>query len=98
MRLTGPLIKVLEVFLQEPDTELYGLQLLRTTGLKSGTVYPLLDRLEAVGWLQSRWEDRPASRGTGPRRRFYTLTATGAHEARQLLVEHGIAGGGWILT
>jgi DNA-binding PadR family transcriptional regulator len=54
------------------------------TQLPSGTVYPALRRLEALGFVGSDWEDdgraRKASR---PRRRYYTLTASG----RQQLVE-----------
>lgn len=90
MRPTGPLFKVLQAFLKEPGREVYGLELLRTTGVKSGTLYPLLDRLEARGWVDSRWEEKSA--GPGPRRRFYKLTGTGVHEAHQMLLEHGLGG------
>jgi PadR family transcriptional regulator PadR len=95
MRVTGPLLKVLRAFLAAPAAELYGLQLLRATGLKSGTLYPLLDRLEDAGWLRSRWEDTdPAEQGR-PRRRFYVLTGLGQHEARHVLLEHGVEGLLW---
>jgi PadR family transcriptional regulator PadR len=89
MRTTGPLLKVLRALISEPSGEMYGLDLLRTTGLKSGTLYPLLTRLEAQGWLTRRWEEiEPAQEGR-PRRRFYSLTGLGRHEARQLLIEYG---------
>lgn len=90
MRTTGPLLKVLTVFLENVEGEVYGLEILRATALKSGTLYPLLDRLETHGWVESRWEKRPLAKGSGPRRRFYKLTATGSHEARQTLLEHGL--------
>jgi len=93
MLTTGPLLRVLRALLDEPVGELYGLELLRSTGLKSGTLYPLLHRLEGAGWVQSRWEaEGPNERGR-PRRRFYRLTGQGCIEARQLLTEHGIVEG-----
>lgn len=95
MRPTGPLFKVLNAFLEEPVRELYGLELLRATGLKSGTLYPLLDRLDRSGWVDSRWEERDTASGPGPRRRFYRLTGTGLHEARQMLVDHGMGATAW---
>ena len=94
MRVTGPLLKVLNAFLEHP-AELYGLELSRATGLKGGTLYPLLDRLEREGWLRSRWEQNDPSEEGRPRRRFYALTGHGAHEARQILVEHGVGGVAW---
>jgi PadR family transcriptional regulator PadR len=96
MRPTGPLFKVLRAFLDEPGREVYGLEVLRATGLKSGTLYPLLDRLEKSGWVESRWEDAPPSQGGRPRRRFYRLTGIGLHEARQMLVEHGLGPRAWV--
>jgi PadR family transcriptional regulator, regulatory protein PadR len=89
VRTTGPLLKVLRALIDEPSGEMYGLDLLRATGLKSGTLYPLLARLEGQGWVRRRWEDvDPAEEGR-PRRRFYSLTGLGSHEARQLLTEYG---------
>jgi PadR family transcriptional regulator PadR len=90
VRTTGPLLKVLRALVNEPTGELYGLDLLRATGLKSGTLYPLLARLEAEGWVSRRWEEIQPTEEGRPRRRFYSLTALGSHEARQLLVEYGV--------
>lgn len=95
MRPTGPLFKVLSALLEDVEHEVYGLEVLRTTGLKSGTLYPLLDRLEAHGWVESRWEERGTLGRSGARRRFYRLTATGVYEARQMLVEHGLGRVAW---
>ncbi|MGH7471577.1 MAG: PadR family transcriptional regulator [Longimicrobiales bacterium] len=55
----------------------YGFDLMRATGLPSGTVYPLLRRLEAAGLVRSEWEDIDAEREGRPRRRYYALTAAG---------------------
>ena len=52
----------------------HGYDLCRKTGLKSGTLYPLLIRLEAQGWLQAEW--LPAEAGRPPRH-AYRLTAIG---------------------
>lgn len=55
----------------------YGYEVIRATGLPSGTVYPILRRLEASGVLDGRWEAcDPVAEGR-PRRRFYTPTNGG---------------------
>lgn len=95
MRVTGPLLKVLAALLADLTRDMYGLELVRATGLKSGTLYPLLDRLETEGVVESRWEEtKPAELGR-PRRRFYRLTGHGVHEARQILIEHSMGGVRW---
>src|SRR5262249_39765364 len=77
---------VLRALLQEPTAEQYGLQLCEETGLPSGTVYPIVARLEQVGWLESRWEDPNEHVAQGrPRRRYYRLTEDGAERARTAL-------------
>jgi DNA-binding PadR family transcriptional regulator len=53
----------------------WGLQICQVTGLGSGTVYPILERLEQAGWITAEWEAiQPSGR---PRRRFYELTGLG---------------------
>lgn len=74
---------VLSAFLDRPGEELHGFALLSETGLRSGTLYPLLIRLENVGWLQSRWEEGDAP---GPRRRLYRLTGAGEAAAAEMLM------------
>ena len=49
---------------------------LRSRGVvqfKVASLYPLLYRLEARGWIQGRWVEKAGQR----RRRYYRLTATG---------------------
>jgi DNA-binding PadR family transcriptional regulator len=58
----------------------HGYDLARETGLKSGTLYPILMRLEQRGLLEARWEDEPAP--GRPRRHLYRLTGSGVQEAR----------------
>jgi PadR family transcriptional regulator, regulatory protein PadR len=85
MKLTGPLERVLRVFLDDPAAPRYGYDLMRAARLPSGTLYPMLARLQAEGLVMSRWEPRPAD-GTGrPPRKYYQLTAEGARTARDEL-------------
>jgi len=85
LRMTIPTQRVLEALLAEPGAELYGLEIGSSAGLRSGTVHPILARLEGYGWLSSRWEDvDPSAEGRSPRR-YYRLTATGAEAARAAL-------------
>jgi PadR family transcriptional regulator PadR len=56
----------------------YGFELMDFTGLPSGTVYPILRRLEEQHLVTSRWEETAAAHGAGrPRRRYYELTPAG---------------------
>ena len=56
----------------------HGFDILDATGLPSGTVYPILRRLEDEGLAASRWEDAAkAQREQRPPRRYYELTAGG---------------------
>ncbi len=51
------------------------------TELPSGTVYPALRRLEALGYVESNWEaDDAARRANRPRRRYYQLTKAGREQ------------------
>jgi PadR family transcriptional regulator, regulatory protein PadR len=57
----------------------YGFEVMRATDLPSGTVYPLLRRLEDGGLVRSRWENESKAHGEGrPPRRYYEITAAGA--------------------
>ena len=74
--------KVLRVFLDDPSTQCYGLELMKATGLPSGSLYPVLARLERAGWVRSvREEIDPAVEGR-PARRYYQLTPDGLASAR----------------
>jgi PadR family transcriptional regulator, regulatory protein PadR len=56
----------------------YGFDIMDAAGLASGTVYPVLRRLEAAGLLRSHWEQADRSlEGGRPRRRFYAVTEEG---------------------
>ncbi len=82
-RMTTSVLKVAAALLADPAAERYGLQLMQATGLPSGTLYPILVRLERAGWVESRWEQTdPAAEGR-PTRRYYRLTPDGVVAARR---------------
>src|SRR5687768_11542526 len=84
-RMTIPTQRVLEALLENPQRELYGVEIGIAADLRSGTVHPILARLEGLGWIVSRWEDIDASAEGRPARRYYTLTAEGVPAARAAL-------------
>lgn len=84
-QMTLQTIQVLSALLASPQRELSGSQIRQAAELKSGTLYPILLRLEHAGLLESRWEvEDPKALGR-PRRRYYRLTALGARYARPTL-------------
>jgi PadR family transcriptional regulator PadR len=81
VRITTTVARVLRRFLENPSEPSYGFDLMRTTGLASGTLYVILARLERADWLTSEQEViDPAALGR-PRRRLYRLTSDGAESA-----------------
>jgi DNA-binding PadR family transcriptional regulator len=71
--------------LLRPDEWRHGYDLSKETGLKSGTLYPQLMRLEAQGWLETRWDD-PAAPGR-PARHLYRLQQDRIGAARLAFAE-----------
>jgi DNA-binding PadR family transcriptional regulator len=84
-RMTIPTQLVLRALLADPAVELYGFQIAGVAGLATGTVHPILARLERVEWLESRWEDIDPSAEGRPARRYYRLTTDGAEQAQAAL-------------
>jgi PadR family transcriptional regulator len=85
--MTIPTQLVLQALLADPTAELYGVEIGSAAGLPSGTVHPILARLEGLGWLDSRWEDINPRVVGRPARRYYRLTATGAESAESALAQ-----------
>lgn len=85
--MTLPTQLVLRALLADPTQEMYGLQICSEAGLPSGTIHPILSRLEHLGWLESRWEDIDTRQEGRPRRRYYWLTEDGAERARIALAQ-----------
>jgi PadR family transcriptional regulator PadR len=76
---------LLAALLERTQTWRHGYDLSKETGLKSGTLYPLLMRLSEQGLLESRWQE-PERSGLPPRH-VYRLTATGLALARDQELE-----------
>ena len=81
-RMTTQTLRVLGAFTASQVEELSGAEITKKTGLLSGTLYPILARLEQAKWLESKWEDCDPREVGRPRRRLYQLTGLGAKSAR----------------
>ncbi|MFN4251110.1 PadR family transcriptional regulator [Deinococcus sp.] len=71
---------VLHALQQTYPAHTYGYDLSRSTSLKSGTLYPILQRLHEQGHLDAQWEDSPHP--GRPPRHIYRLTQSGLQLAR----------------
>ena len=87
-QMTAHTLKVLAILLEDPAAEWPGFDLMDRTKIKSGTLYPILIRLEKAGWLKSCLEDIDPHRAGRPPRRLYRLTGEGERLARQELTSH----------
>lgn len=76
-------LHVLALLLESPRSWHYGYGISQRTGLRSGTLYPILSRLAESGWLETKWAE-PEQPGR-PARHTYRLTPDGAKEARKHL-------------
>lgn len=75
MKLTYPTSLVLQALARGFH---HGFDIMEATGLPSGTVYPILRRLDREGLLESAWEKQAdAQREQRPPRRYYDITAAG---------------------
>jgi PadR family transcriptional regulator PadR len=78
-------LSVLAALCAEPRAWLHGYGIAKGTGLKSGSLYPILIRLADRGLVEARWEEeQPAGR---PRRHLYRLTRDGVAQATAALAE-----------
>ena len=83
--MTGPLERVLRAFLEDPAAPRYGYDLMKAARLASGTLYPMLSRLEDDELVSSAWET-PTEEGQRPRK-YYQLTGEGIRVARLELAQ-----------
>ncbi len=93
VRLTQPMLKVLRFLLETPHERRSGAEMSKATRVGSGTLYPMLARLEAAGWLTSEWEVIDPREAGRPRRRFYRLTAVGQNRTRAALADLQMSAG-----
>ena len=81
-RMSPQTISVLEHFAERPSGWHYGYELSRETGLKSGTLYPILMRLAEYGILETKWI---TTENGVPPRHTYRLTTKGVEVLREAL-------------
>ncbi|MEU0529216.1 PadR family transcriptional regulator [Amycolatopsis tolypomycina] len=94
-RMTPQTIAVLRVLLEDPAAPRYGLDIARVSGLKTGTLHPILRRLEQAGLIESFWEDPADHEDEGrPRRRYYRFAGHGATTAYQAVARADAAAAG----
>lgn len=75
-RKTAKQITVAKAILAHPESQhIYGYTLSKHTGLRSGTIYPMLYRFLDAGWLSDGWDETRY-----PPRRYYLLTDLGRKE------------------
>jgi DNA-binding PadR family transcriptional regulator len=79
--LSAPARDVLALLARSGQGWRHGYDLCRQAGVKSGTLYPLLMRLAAQGFLEAEWQ-APTEPGRPPRH-AYRLTAAGRQLARE---------------
>jgi PadR family transcriptional regulator PadR len=95
VKLTASLERVLRVFLTDTSAQHYGYDLMKAARLPSGTLYPMLARLQEQGLVTSQWEPQPDDAGGRPPRKYYQLTGEGVRVARlELAQAAGAAPGG----
>lgn len=88
IRTSKQTLVLLAALAEKPSDWHYGYALSRETELMSGTLYPILMRLEEHGWLETQWETPEPSaekRGGHPPRHMYRLTASGHAAATEAL-------------
>lgn len=98
MKVTYSLVLVAIAILdmsQEADGRIWGYALSKKSGVRSGVLYPTLDRMMGEGWLEDHWEESTEGKKRPPRR-YYTLTDKGRNNlggvARRAESEQRFAG------
>jgi len=87
-RISDETAAVLKLFMVDPDREWFGLDIVREAKIQSGSLYPILHRLEGRSILTSAWE--PQSEAIEHKRRprcLYRLDPRGGERARLMLQE-----------
>ena len=85
LAITPKMAVVLKIFIEDPGRPRYGFELMQLTRIQSGSLYPMLARLQRAGWLISGQEDVDPRAVGRPPRRNYTITADAAALAHDRL-------------
>jgi PadR family transcriptional regulator, regulatory protein PadR len=72
----------------DPTGQHWGYELSKRSGVRSGVMYPILQRMLDEGWLEDGWEDQPSvGKAKRPPRRYYELTEEGKVALRAVIAE-----------
>ena len=88
-------IRIFEALEARSQVWRHGYELMSETGIKSGTLYPLLIRLADDGLLESEWQP-PVPPARAPRH-AYRLTPAGRAFARSVIGATTVCGGKTLL-
>lgn len=80
--ITPKMARVLKIFLEDPDQPRYGFELMKLTGMASGSLYPMLAKFQGAGWLVKGKEDIDPRTAGRPARTNYTITGAAVSAAR----------------
>lgn len=87
MRKTHSLVQISMALMEDPAGRHWGYNLSRRSGVRSGVLYPTLQRMLNEGWVADGWEDQSEIQDKRPPRRYYELTDKGRAELGALLAE-----------
>ncbi|NQX29852.1 helix-turn-helix transcriptional regulator [Microbacteriaceae bacterium VKM Ac-2854] len=80
MKLTRSRLAVALALLDDPQARQWGYELCKRAQIRSGVLYPILNRFLEDGWLEDGWEDAKEITEKRPPRRYYRLTDLGIRE------------------
>ena len=90
MRITYSLIQVSAALMSDAMGRHWGYELSKQSGVRSGVMYPILQRMLDEGWLIDGWEDQEqVGRAKRPPRRYYKVTDAGKTALGAILVRAG---------
>ena len=92
IRMTTTTMRILDMLLSNLSDGLSGAEIAKGTHLMSGTIYPILHRLEKAEWLTVETEQIDPSSVGRPRRKFYRLTGNAQRTAWEALNSRGYYG------
>lgn len=87
MRKTHASVQTALALMADPDARHWGYDLVKRANVRSGVLYPVLDRMLTEGWLKDRWEHPTELQTRRPPRRYYEVTEQGRKALAELLDE-----------
>jgi PadR family transcriptional regulator, regulatory protein PadR len=88
VRKTYALVQVAAALMSDASAQHWGYDLSRKSGVRSGVMYPILQRMLDEGWLADGWEDQThLGKAKRPPRRYYKLTDAGKIALGALIAE-----------